>query len=132
MAITRVYTSIAEDKSQKRSHTKSRLCFFGMKNTLITHSRTKKKMSRPTSTVLKKIRFYQKSITFLCSRLPFDRMMRNISEDIAKSTYSRAPRFTSQSFIILQDVYETHRTSTSETSCLVCKHAKKCLYCPTI
>ena len=77
---------------------------------------------RPGTVALREIRRYQKSTELLIRKLPFQRLVREICQDL---TLKRDFRWTPQSILALQEAAEAHLVGTFEDANLCAIHAKR-------
>ncbi len=75
---------------------------------------------RPGTVAIREIRAYQKSTDLLIRKLPFQRLVREIS-----STFKNDLRFSSSSILALQEAAEAYLVGLFEDSNLLCLHAKR-------
>ena len=80
---------------------------------------------RPGTVALKEIRKYQKSTELLIRRLPFQRLIREISQ-----YYKCELRFQSTAMLALQEAAEAHLVSLFEDANLCAIHAKRVTIMP--
>ena len=78
---------------------------------------------RPGTVALREIRRYQKSTELLIRKLPFQRLVREICQDL---THKRDFRWTPQSILALQEASEAYLVGTFEDANLCAIHAKRC------
>ncbi|THU79106.1 histone 3, partial [Dendrothele bispora CBS 962.96] len=75
---------------------------------------------RPGTAALREIRRYQKSTELLIRKLPFQRLVREIAEDVRADL-----RFQSSALLALQEAAESHLVSLFEDTNLAAIHAKR-------
>ena len=75
---------------------------------------------RPGTVALREIRRYQKSTSLLLRKLPFQRLVREIAQDIAPDL-----RFQSAALLAIQEASEAYLVSTFEDANLCALHAKR-------
>ena len=81
---------------------------------------------RPGTVALREIRKYQKSTELLLRKLPFQRLVREVANDIAAGTrFPEGPRWQSQAVIALQEAAEAYLVHLFEDSNLEAIHAKR-------
>ncbi|KIM42870.1 hypothetical protein M413DRAFT_444508 [Hebeloma cylindrosporum] len=80
---------------------------------------------RPGTVALREIRRYQKSTELLIRKLPFQRLVREISQD-----YKTDLRFQSSAIAALQEVAEAYIIALFEDTNLACLHAKRVTIMP--
>ena len=81
---------------------------------------------RPGTVALREIRKYQKSTELLMRKLPFQRLVREVANDIAAGTrFPEGPRWQSQAVIALQEAAEAYLVHLFEDSNLEASHAKR-------
>lgn len=85
----------------------------------------KKKRYRPESNVLREIRMYRKSTNLLIQKLPFQRLVREITEGIKRET-----RFQSAALMALQEATEAYLVSLFEDTNMCAKHAGRTTIMP--
>lgn len=86
----------------------------------------KKRRFRPGTVALKEIRKYQKSTELLIRKLPFQRLVREIANDIATgSHFSGGVRFQSAAVVALQEAAEDYLVHLYEDTNLEAIHAKR-------
>ncbi|KAH7919853.1 histone H3 [Leucogyrophana mollusca] len=76
---------------------------------------------RPGTVALREIRRYQKSTELLIRKLPFQRLVREIAQDIFKTDL----RFQSSAVMALQEAAEAYLVSLFEDTNLAAIHAKR-------
>ncbi len=81
---------------------------------------------RPGTVALREIRKYQKSTDLLIRKLPFQRLVREISQDFGKDTL----RFQSTAILALQEATEAYLVSLFEDTNLCAIHAKRVTIMP--
>ena len=81
---------------------------------------------RPGTVALREIRRYQKSTELLIRKLPFQRLVREIAQDLGKMNM----RFQSGAIMALQEASEAHLVSLLEDSNLCTIHAKRVTIMP--
>ena len=81
---------------------------------------------RPNSNVLHDIRKYQKSTELLIKKLPFQRVVRDICQQITEKDI----RFQSSALLALQEAAEAYLTSLFEDTNLCAAHAKRITILP--
>ena len=84
---------------------------------------TKKKPCRygPGTVALREIRWYQKSTELLIRKLPFQRLVRELAQDLSKMNI----RFQSGVIMALQEASEAHLVGLLEDANLCAVHAKR-------
>ena len=81
---------------------------------------------RPGTVALREIREYQKSTELLMRKLPFQRLVREVANDIAAGTrFPEGPRWQSQAVVALQEAAEAYLVHLFEDSNLEAIHAKR-------
>ena len=80
---------------------------------------------RPGTVALREIRRYQKSTNLLLRKLPFQRLVREISQD-----FHRGLRFQGNALLALQEASETYLVSLFEDTNLCAIHAKRVTIMP--
>ena len=80
----------------------------------------KKPHYKPGTVALREIKRYQKSMSMLLPRAPFQRLVRSISQ-----VYDSDLRFQSQSLVALQEAAEAYIVSLFEDTNLCAIHAKR-------
>ena len=81
---------------------------------------------RPGTVALREIRKYQKSTELLMRKLPFQRLVREVANELAAGTrFPEGPRWQSQAVIALQEAAEAYLVSLFEDSNLEAIHAKR-------
>ena len=81
---------------------------------------------RPGTVALREIRKYQKSTELLMRKLPFQRLVREVANDIAAGTrFPEGPRWQSQAVVALQEAAEAYLVHLFEDSNLEAIHAKR-------
>ena len=80
---------------------------------------------RPGTVALREIRKYQKSTELLIRKAPFQRLVREISQDFKTDL-----RFQSTSILALQEAAEAHQIGVLEDSNLCAIHAKRVTIMP--
>ena len=86
----------------------------------------KKRRYKPGTVALREIRKYQKSTELLMRKLPFQRLVREVANDIAAGTrFPEGPRWQSQAVIALQEAAEAYLVHLFEDSNLEAIHAKR-------
>ena len=75
---------------------------------------------RPGTVAAREIKQYQKSTDLLIRKLPFQRLVREIS-----ATFKNDLRFSSSSILALQEAAEAYLVSLFEDTNLLCLHAKR-------
>ena len=80
---------------------------------------------RPCTVALREIRRYQKSTELLVRKLPFQRLVREIAQDIKADL-----RFASNSILALQEASEAYLVGIFEDTNLCCIHAKRVTIMP--
>ena len=81
---------------------------------------------RPGTVALREIRCYQKSTDLLVRRLPFQRLVREISQDFKQPPL----RFQSTSILALQEAAEAYHVGLYEDTNLCAIHAKRVTIMP--
>ena len=75
---------------------------------------------------LREIRKYQKSTELLMRKLPFQRLVREVANEIAAGTrFPEGPRWQSQAVVALQEAAEAYLVHLFEDSNLEAIHAKR-------
>ena len=86
----------------------------------------KKRRYKPGTVALREIRKYQKSTELLMRKLPFQRLVREVANDIAAGTrFPEGPRWQSQAVVALQEAAEAYLVHLFEDSNLEAIHAKR-------
>ena len=100
----------------------------GVKTLPASQKSTKKKICRyrPGTVALREIRRYQKSTELLIRKLPFQRLVREIAQDLGKMSI----RFQSGAIIALQEASEAYLVGLLEDSNLCAIHAKRVTIMP--
>jgi histone H3 len=80
---------------------------------------------RPGTVALREIRRYQKSTELLLRKLPFQRLVRELAQDIRSEL-----RFQSSAIEALQQASEAYLTGLFEDTNLIAIHAKRCTIFP--
>ena len=80
----------------------------------------KPRRARPGKVALKEIRKYQKSTELLIRMLPFQRLVRELAQDLATDT-----RFQSSAILALQEACEAYLVGLFEDTQLCAIHAKR-------
>ena len=81
---------------------------------------------RPGTVALREIRKYQKSTELLMRKLPFQRLVREVANDVAAGTrFPEGPRWQSQAVVALQEAAEAYLVHLFEDSNLEAIHAKR-------
>jgi len=88
-------------------------------------SMKKPRRFRPGTVALKEIRRYQKSTELLIRKLPFQRLVREISQD-----YKTDLRFQASAIMALQEAAEAYLVGLFEDSNLAAIHAKRVTVMP--
>ena len=83
--------------------------------------KSKPRRYRPGTVALREVRRYQKSTELLIRKLPFQRLVREIAQDLGK----RDARFQSGAIIALQEASEAYLVSLLEDSNLCAIHTKR-------
>lgn len=78
---------------------------------------------RPGTVALREIRKYQKSTDLLIRKLPFQRLVREIAQDLRKE--GEHMRFQSTAILALQEAAESYLVSLFEDTNLCAVHAKR-------
>ena len=81
---------------------------------------------RPGTVALREIRRYQKSTELLIRKLPFQRLVREVTRDQMKKDF----RFQSHAIMALQEAAEAYLTSLFEDTNLCAIHAKRVTIMP--
>ena len=81
---------------------------------------------QPGTVALREIRWYQKSMELLIRKLPFQRLVREIAQDLGKMSI----RFQSGAIIALQEALEAYLVGLLEDSNLCAIHAKRVTIMP--
>lgn len=92
-------------------------------------STPKKKRFRPGTVALREIRRYQKNTDLLIRKLPFQRLVREISQDI-KGYHRENLRFQSAAIGALQEAAESYLVGLFEDTNLIAMHAKRVTITP--
>ena len=86
---------------------------------------------RPGTVALREIRKYQKSTELLMRKLPFQRLVREVANDIAAGTrFPEGPRWQSQAVVALQEAAEAYLVGLFEDTNLCAIHAKRVTIMP--
>ena len=81
---------------------------------------------RPGTVALREIRKYQKSTELLMRKLPFQRLAREVANEIAAGTrFPEGPRWQSLAVVALQEAAEAYLVHLFEDSNLEAIHAKR-------
>ena len=81
---------------------------------------------RPGTVALREIRKYQKSTELLMRKLPFQRLVREVANEIAAGTrFPEGPRWQSLAVVALQEAAEAYLVHLFEDSNLEAIHAKR-------
>lgn len=83
---------------------------------------------RPGTAALKEIRWYQKSTELLIRKLPFQRLVREISQDVDRE--SREFRFQASALAALQEAAEAYLVGLFSDCNELCIHAKRVTIMP--
>ncbi|KAL3694794.1 hypothetical protein R1sor_008445 [Riccia sorocarpa] len=86
----------------------------------------RKRRAKPGTRALREIRYYQKSFNLLIPRLPFARLVKEISESMARSV----TRWTAEALTALQEAAEGHVVNLFENGNLCALHAKRVTIMP--
>lgn len=89
------------------------------------HTRTKPHRYRPGTVALREIRHYQKSTDNLIRKLPFQRLVREIAQDIKQDL-----RFQGSAILALQEASESYLVTLFEDTNLCAIHAKRVTIMP--
>lgn len=86
----------------------------------------KKQRYRPGTVALREIRKYQKSTELLIKKLPFQRIVKSIAEELASGTsFPNGVRFQKDAIVALHEAYESYQISLFEDTNLECIHRKR-------
>lgn len=85
---------------------------------------------RPGTVALREIRKYQRSTELLIRKLPFQRLVREICEDVKRSTNDEPVRFQSSALIALQEATEAYLVGLFEDTNLCALHARRVTIMP--
>ena len=85
---------------------------------------------RPGTVALREIRKYQKSTELLIRKLPFQRLVREIAQDIARDKNMDFVRFQSHAILALQEASEAFLVGLFEDTNLCALHAKRVTIMP--
>lgn len=86
---------------------------------------------RPGTVALREIRRYQKSTDLLFRKLPFQRLVREITDDLCRrGVWKLDKRFQSHALLALQEASEAYLTSLFEDANLCAIHAKRVTIMP--
>lgn len=107
-------------RSGVKTPIKSKSGGVGVKNTI-----KKKRRFRPGTVAIREIRKYQKSVDLLIRKLPFQRLVREISQD-----FKTELRFQAASMICLQEAAEAFLVGLFEDANLLAIHAKRVTIMP--
>ena len=80
---------------------------------------------RPGTVALREIRKYQKSTDLLIRKLPFQRLVREIGDDVGHKLHMGALRFQSSAVMCLQEAAEAYVVGLFEDTNLCALHAKR-------
>jgi histone H3 len=97
-------------------------------NGAVKKSLKQKRRYRPGTVALREIRQYQKSTDLLIRKLPFQRLVREIADDIKIG--KEALRFQSTAILALQEATEAYLVSLFEDTNLCAIHAKRITIMP--
>jgi histone H3 len=86
----------------------------------------KKRRMRPGEKALKEIRAYQTSTDLLIRRLPFARLVREIQQEMSRTTYS----WQGSAILALQEAAEAHLVGLFDDSNLCAIHGKRVTIMP--
>ena len=86
---------------------------------------------RPGTVALREIRKYQKTTELLMRKLPFQRLVREVANDLAAGTrFPEGPRWQSQAVVALQEAAEAYPVGLLEDTNLCAIHAKRVTVMP--
>lgn len=85
---------------------------------------------RPGTVALREIRKYQRSTDLLIRKLPFQRLVREICEDVKRSTQDEPVRFQSSALLALQEAAEAYLVGLFEDTNLCAIHARRVTIMP--
>ncbi len=85
---------------------------------------------RPGTVALREIRKYQRSTELLIRKLPFQRLVRDICEDVKRSTRDEPVRFQSSALLALQEATEAYLVGLFEDTNLCAAHARRITIMP--
>ena len=85
---------------------------------------------RPGTVALREIRRYQKSTDLLIRRLPFQRLVRQVAQDVDRQEEEQSLRFQSSAIGALQEATEAYMVSLFEDTNLCNIHAKRVTIMP--
>lgn len=88
----------------------------------------KKRRYRPGTVALRQIRKYQKSTESLVRKLPFQRLVRHLVEEL--NTRMRAVRMQTAALYVLQQAFEAYVVTLFEDANLCAIHAKRVTVMP--
>ncbi|EMF07881.1 histone-fold-containing protein, partial [Sphaerulina musiva SO2202] len=81
--------------------------------------------TKPSVAALREIRRYQKTTELLIRRLPFQRICREVTIDIASKSSSSVYRFQAEALLCLQEATEAFLTLEFEVSNMLAIYAKR-------
>lgn len=90
----------------------------------------KKPLHRPDTKALKEIRKYQKSTDLLIKKLPFQRMVKEISNELTHYNENGCFKWKSEGIAALQEAAEAYLVSVFEDTNLCAIHAKRVTIMP--
>ena len=88
-------------------------------------NRPQSRSTRMQSRALKEIRHYQQSSDLLFQKLPFQRLVREVTENICKEKKVENKRFQSTAILALQEASEAYLVGLFEDTNLCAIHAKR-------
>ena len=101
------------------------------KKSIATHQQGERRHRfRPGTVALREIRKYQRSTDLLIRKLPFQRLVREISQDIKRSTRDEPVRFQSSALLALQEAAEAYLVGLFEDTNLCAVHARRVTIMP--
>ena len=89
-----------------------------------------KRRLRPGEAALRDIRRFQKSTDLLMLRLPFQRLVRELAEEIGVSMSGKTYRFQTTAVMALQEATESYLTNLFDDTNLCALHAKRVTIMP--
>ena len=112
--------------------------FMQRASKLVTHAARKSRPAhavkvpryRPGTVALAQIRQYQKSEELLIRKLPFQRLVRQIAQDLALKTNKEEVRFQSTAILALQEAAEAYLVRLFEDAQLCAIHAHRITIMP--
>ena len=100
------------------------------KNAPATGGAAKRHRWRPGTLALREIRRYQKTTELLMRKLPFSRLVKEISEGLKGDGLSGFYRYSGSSMLAMQEAAESYLVGLMEDTCLGAIHAKRVTILP--